>query len=216
MTPSHSRSGPDEAQNELDFTGSGKGGRRGAVPAAAVDPDALANNPAIASTDASNAASSLSATATFEPGELRGLRDKSEGTLVPGVPKLAATGAAARSGLQGANVVGVIEWPSGAITRIDAQLNIGRDRRFCPFAAEMASELHVSRQHAVLEMRPEGICVRDLGSRNGTFVNDERVPGGGAVFVDKDARIRFGPFITVQLMVLRSDSLVTSPAGTTK
>jgi DNA-binding CsgD family transcriptional regulator len=37
------------------------------------------------------------------------------------------------------------------------------------------SELSVSRLHALLECRPGGWCVRDLGSRNGTYVNGDRV-----------------------------------------
>lgn len=35
----------------------------------------------------------------------------------------------------------------------------------------------VSRLHAVLEPFPTGWCIRDLASRNGTFVNGERVVG---------------------------------------
>jgi len=35
----------------------------------------------------------------------------------------------------------------------------------------------ISRLHAVLERFPAGWCVRDLASRNGTFVNGERIMG---------------------------------------
>lgn len=37
------------------------------------------------------------------------------------------------------------------------------------------SDESVSRQHAVLELRPEGWCLRDLGSSNGTFLNGTRL-----------------------------------------
>ena len=36
-------------------------------------------------------------------------------------------------------------------------------------------DVTVSREHAVLERRPDGIHVRDQGSLNGTYVNRERV-----------------------------------------
>jgi DNA-binding CsgD family transcriptional regulator len=39
----------------------------------------------------------------------------------------------------------------------------------------MLADRTVSRQHAVFERYPAGWCVRDLGSRNGTFVNHRRV-----------------------------------------
>ena len=208
MTSSHSaghlsgRAG-DEASNELDLTGPGTDRHRGAVPAVSARPDTLANDAAIASATASNAASNPSETDVFQPGELGGLRDQGERTPARDSAKTVPTGAPSRSGPEAANVVAVIQWPSGAATGISAQLNIGRDPRFCSFAMEMASDSHVSRQHAVLEVCAEGIRVRDLGSRNGTFVNDERVPSDRAVIVDRDARIRFGPHSVVQLKLLR-------------
>src|SRR5580658_6272968 len=35
----------------------------------------------------------------------------------------------------------------------------------------------VSKEHCIIEQRPEGWVLRDLGSLNGTFVNNERVKG---------------------------------------
>jgi ATP/maltotriose-dependent transcriptional regulator MalT len=39
----------------------------------------------------------------------------------------------------------------------------------------LPDDTEVSRMHAVLERLPAGWCVRDLSSRNGTFVNGERI-----------------------------------------
>jgi pSer/pThr/pTyr-binding forkhead associated (FHA) protein len=36
----------------------------------------------------------------------------------------------------------------------------------------------ISRHHARLRVTPEGILVEDLGSANGTFINDKRIQGG--------------------------------------
>jgi transcriptional regulator with GAF, ATPase, and Fis domain len=47
----------------------------------------------------------------------------------------------------------------------------------------------VSRLHAELEARPDGVWVRDLGSRNGTFVEGVRVE---AARIDQGARLRVG------------------------
>jgi hypothetical protein len=53
----------------------------------------------------------------------------------------------------------------------------------------------VSRRHAVVERRPEGFVIRDLGSTNGTFVNGRRVAerllAPGDVILLGDTRLRF-------------------------
>lgn len=49
----------------------------------------------------------------------------------------------------------------------------------------------ISRHHCVLLIDEESVALRDLGSRNGTFVNDERVLG--EVELKTGDRIKFGP-----------------------
>lgn len=46
-----------------------------------------------------------------------------------------------------------------------------------------------SRMHAVIERFPGGWCVRDLGSRNGTFVNGAQVTGETALHSGDELRI---------------------------
>lgn len=50
--------------------------------------------------------------------------------------------------------------------------------------------LDISRQHARISVRPDGIVIEDLGSRNGTWVGSERIQGP-KMLVDGD-RIRVG------------------------
>src|SRR3954451_16463511 len=48
----------------------------------------------------------------------------------------------------------------------------------------------VSRRHAVIRVEADGVAIEDLGSTNGTFVNDERIQGVRALR-DGDT-VRFG------------------------
>jgi pSer/pThr/pTyr-binding forkhead associated (FHA) protein len=48
----------------------------------------------------------------------------------------------------------------------------------------------VSRRHATFHQVDAGIGIEDLGSRNGTFVNDEKISGIAAL--SRGDRVRFG------------------------
>lgn len=61
----------------------------------------------------------------------------------------------------------------------------------------------VSRAHASLELRDDGPFIRDLGSRNGTYLNGERVEG--APLVDQDV-LRIGDHLLV-VQVLHGDDV---------
>ncbi len=97
------------------------------------------------------------------------------------------------------SVRAVLEWPWGQRTELTEHLNIGRDFQFSPLARELTPYTHVSRKHAELLVYGDGVWVRDLGSRNGTYVNDEEVPKGQAYLIDSDSVIRFGPLLAVSL-----------------
>src|SRR5687767_1750804 len=56
---------------------------------------------------------------------------------------------------------------------IDGRLVVGSS----PSSGIVVHERTVSRLHAELEVREDGVWVRDLGSRNGTFVDGLQVTG---------------------------------------
>jgi len=95
----------------------------------------------------------------------------------------------------------VLHWPWGQKTELTEHLNIGREFGFSPFARELAPYTHMSRRHAELLVYGDGVWVRDLGSRNGTFVNGEEVPKGQAFLIDSDSELRFGPNLAVELKI---------------
>src|SRR5690348_8460087 len=53
----------------------------------------------------------------------------------------------------------------------------------------LGDDTEVSRMHAVLERLPAGWCIRDLSSRNGTFVNGERIVGDRPVHHRDELRV---------------------------
>ena len=69
----------------------------------------------------------------------------------------------------------------------------------------------ISRSHARLRPHTEGIEVHDLGSSNGTFINDVKVTT--ATVVRSGDRVRFGNS-TAQLVELRGGTMISPPAGT--
>ena len=153
-------------------------------------------------------------TAFFQPGEMADLLKQGESAFVRGGAKVATSTPMPRRTapaellsipeLETPPLKAVVEWPWGFSMDLTDRLKIGRDHRFCMFASELQPYLHVSRKHAELEPCPEGVWVRDLKSRNGTFVNDEEIPKGQAYLVDSDTTIRFGPHCVLQLKISRA------------
>lgn len=77
----------------------------------------------------------------------------------------------------------------GCRTRVEigSTVTIGRDPS-CEIA--FPEVLSLSRGHARVEFADDGVTVVDLGSTNGTFVNDRRVVG--RIFLSSGDRIQFG------------------------
>ena len=69
----------------------------------------------------------------------------------------------------------------------------------------------VSREHAILHLTDDSFVVEDRGSRNGTFVNDQRLEGKREVGIHD--RIRFG---AIELTLLSPEASMPSGTGAPK
>jgi FHA domain/Transposase domain (DUF772) len=153
----------------------------------------------------------VSKTVVFQPGDLAKIRDAGESLVARGaehvtgdLPALSNSAPLVRlSSPEMPAMQCMIEWPWGESTHLKERLNIGRDYTFCPYASQLQNYRHVSRVHAELASCSAGIWVRDLRSRNGTFINDEEIPKGQAFLVDANARLRCGPNFVAMLTLGR-------------
>lgn len=73
----------------------------------------------------------------------------------------------------------------------DAEISIGRDNS----NTIAINDAEVSRKHATLEMRGTSYVIQDLGSTNGTFVNETRV--SGIQVLNPGDTVSFGENITL-------------------
>jgi hypothetical protein len=103
----------------------------------------------------------------------------------------AGTGAARSTGP-------VLLFPWGAVTLTAGRtLRIGREDS--PLATDLAPYPNVSRRHADIGADDRGVSVTDLGSANGTFVNDRRIPTGEPVRVRPGDQIRFASTLVARV-----------------
>jgi pSer/pThr/pTyr-binding forkhead associated (FHA) protein len=84
-----------------------------------------------------------------------------------------------------------------------------------------ARDLHVSRHHCLLDIDPPYIWVSDLGSRNGTFINgqkvepcseDGRCPNVG----DRASDCARAPLVSGDVLTIGGSSLTISVQGSTE
>ncbi len=74
---------------------------------------------------------------------------------------------------------------AGRSMQIDGELVVGREG----VDLTIAEDAELSRRHAALRATPGGFLVEDLGSLNGTFVNEARISAATAVSPDDEIRI---------------------------
>ncbi len=105
---------------------------------------------------------------------------------------------AARSGSARSGAGAVLLFPWGAVTLTAGRaLRIGREDS--PLVTELADYPNVSRRHAEVTTHDGGVTITDLGSANGTFVNDRRIATGEPVRVRPGDQIRFASTLVARI-----------------
>lgn len=92
--------------------------------------------------------------------------------------------------------------PPGTKQAQQFDFDIDPDRYIWVIGRQLGSDIHlvdpsVSRRHAELEVRPDGFLARDLGSSNGTFVNDQRLQPYAPKLLRPGDRLRVGNVLTL-------------------
>lgn len=96
---------------------------------------------------------------------------------------LAATSKGAKAAL--------LRWPWGT-QRLTGRLPLGRDPEFSPLTERLAAFPNLSRRHALLWVDQDGVWIQDLGSMNGTFLDNVRLESNRPQRLTAPARLRFG------------------------
>ncbi|MCA9912613.1 MAG: FHA domain-containing protein [Anaerolineae bacterium] len=95
-------------------------------------------------------------------------------------------------------VLYVMETHNKMIKVVDHDLIVGRADSVTDYTPDIdltpfgAYRLGLSRQHATIYAHDHKLLVKDLSSRNGTFVNGTAVPSGGALPLHEGDVVRFG------------------------
>jgi hypothetical protein len=79
------------------------------------------------------------------------------------------------------------------------EVRIGRAEELGPIAEALKGYDKVSRQHAIVWVEGGDLYVRDLGSTNGTFVNDRRIDQGDRRQLHDGDELRFSSTVRVRV-----------------
>lgn len=87
--------------------------------------------------------------------------------------------------------------PPGTKQVTEFELKIDPTKPFYVVGRQLGSDIHlvdssVSRKHAEITVRQEGILIRDLGSANGSFISEKRIQSYVETLARPGERVRFG------------------------
>jgi phage tail-like protein len=88
-----------------------------------------------------------------------------------------------------------------------AVLTIGRT----PAADITLDHPMVSRQHAEISLGADGLMLTDVGSSNGTFMADQRLPANQPLLISAGASWRIGPYVFVYEIESNEDAFADLP-----
>src|ERR1700752_4226162 len=92
------------------------------------------------------------------------------------------------------------------------QIKIGRDPEQFDLVLAQEKWLRVSRVHTVLRVQGNALCPTDAKSRQGTYLNGDRIASEREV--SKGSRIQFGesgPTVTVELTTISANARRVTP-----
>jgi pSer/pThr/pTyr-binding forkhead associated (FHA) protein len=85
------------------------------------------------------------------------------------------------------------------ILPLSEEIEIGRDSDTANPTLDLTDdngiELGVSRKHAILQWSNQGIVLKDIGSTNGTFLNNHHLPANKPYPIQSGDEIRFGELL---------------------
>ena len=106
----------------------------------------------------------------------------------------------------GGHVSFLVKWVNGRVTIDEGEHVLGRD----PDVEIFLNSPGVSRRHALIRVSSGGAAIEDLGSKNGTFVGDERVKGSRSL--DDGDIIGVGS-VTLTIRVIQAPTSTETEAG---
>jgi DNA-binding winged helix-turn-helix (wHTH) protein len=119
------------------------------------------------------------------------------------LPRAETRGSASRGG----EIFFLVKWANGRVTLDDGAHVLGRD----PDVEILLNSSGVSRRHALITISAGRATIEDLGSKNGTFVGDQRVDGSRSL---GDGDIIGVGSVKLTLKVLQKPSSTeTEPGG---